>query len=454
MNTSISLLLFSILLALLALHNLDGNNNIPARALTPEENTVGNTPIKHIIVIIQGRHSFDNYFGTFPNADGFPVGLKIPSNPFHPHNTTYIEPFHFEKTENYKPRDDPLAYRLSYNNGSMNGFVFANREDASDGSNVMGYFDSREIPYYWKFASEYVLSQRFFGPSMRSDIVNSLYAIGADPLPKLQDVPDQGLDINRTIFDELQRNKIPWKVYVENLSDVANLSDEEMKRLFNNIPILAVPRFNANHSLTGHIDDLANYYGDIHNNRLASVNYVYFTKSNDSPTTSVLEAQGLVATLVYSLMKSHYWNNSAVIITYNEAGGWFDHVKPPTNNNTNELAGFRVPALIISPYAKKGYIDNNTYDISSVLKFIESSFGINLLSERNNKTNNIIEAFDFTKPPREPPYLEEVSRDRIIMKSNDVNGVNTVYVFSLLLPMAVTVFWYYRKRKINKKMNR
>jgi phospholipase C len=227
-----------------------------------------------------------------------------------------------------------------------------------------------------------------------------------------------------------------------------------MKRLFNNIPILAVPRFNVNHSLTAHIDDLANYYGDIHNNRLASVNYVYFTKSNDSPTTRVLEAQGFVATLVYSLMKSHYWNNSAVIIAHNEAGGWFDHVKPPTNNNTNELAGFRVPALIISPYAKKGYIDNNTYDISSVLKFIESSFGINVLSERNNKSNNIIEAFDFTKPPREPLYLEEVSRDRIITESNDVNGVNTVYVFSLLLPMAVTVFWYYRKRRINKKVNR
>jgi phospholipase C len=454
LNTSLSLSLFSILLALWALHNLYGNNNIPAHALTPEENTVGNIPIKHIIVIIQGRHSFDNYFGTFPNADGFPVGIKTPSNPFHPDNTTYIEPFHFEKPQNYKPRDDPLAYRLSYNNGSMNGFVFANREDVSDGSNVMGYYDSREIPYYWKFASEYVLAQRFFGPSMRSDIVNSLYAIGADPLPKLQDVPDRGLDINRTIFDELQRNKIPWKVYVENLTGIANLSDEEMKRLFNNIPILAVPRFNVNHSLTAHIDDLANYYGDIHNNRLASVNYVYFTKSNDSPTTRVLEAQGFVATLVYSLMKSHYWNNSAVIIAHNEAGGWFDHVKPPTNNNTNELAGFRVPALIISPYAKKGYIDNNTYDISSVLKFIESSFGINVLSERNNKSNNIIEAFDFTKPPREPLYLEEVSRDRIITESNDVNGVNTVYVFSLLLPMAVTVFWYYRKRRINKKVNR
>lgn len=433
--------------------DLYGSEISLAYSLPLDENIIENNPIKHIIVILQGRHSFDNYFGTFPNADGLPIGTKIPSDPFNPNNSTFIEPFHIENINHYKPRDDPPAYRLSYNNGSMNAFVYANRDDPSNGRNVMGFYDDRDIPYYWKFASEYVLAQRFFSPSMRSDLVNSLYAIGANPSLNLQEVPEQGLDLNNTLFDELEANKISWKVYIENFTGIDNVSNEETMRLFNNIPILAISRFTDNQSSVSHLDDLANYHRDIHNNRLAAVNYIYFTKSNDSPTTKVRDAQEFVATLVYSLMKSHYWNNSAVFIVHSESGGWFDHVKPPFNNITNELNGFRVPAIIISPYAKKGHIDNQTYDIASVLRFIESSFGNKSLADTDNRTHNIIHAFDFTKPPRAPLYLEEVSRDRIIMKSNDVSGVNTVYIFSLLLPVAVTVFWYYRKRRINKKVN-
>lgn len=432
--------------------NLSGNSGTPAYSLTPVENPVKNILVKHIIIIIQGRHSFDNYFGTFPNADGFPTSVKAPLDPFDPNNSAYIEPFHLENIEYYRPKDDPPTYRLSYNNGSMNGFVYANKDDISNGSNVMGYYDGRDIPYYWKFASEYVLAQRFFGPSMRSDLVNSLYAIGANASLNLQEVPDQGLDINNTIFDELETNKIPWKVYIENLIGIgiANVSSEETKRLFKNIPIPAIPRFRDNQSLASHIDDLANYYHDVNNNRLPAVSYLYFTKSNDSPSSNVHAAHEFVTTLVYSLMKSHYWNNSAVIITHNEAGGWFDHVKPPINNITNELNGFRVPAIIISPYAKKGYIDNQTYDISSVLKFIRSSFGIKPHPDADNKTNNnIIQAFDFTKPPREPLYLEEISRERLVIKSNDVNGINTVYALSSLGPIGITLYWYYKKRETN-----
>jgi len=416
------------------------------------EDPIKTIPVKHIIIMIQGRHSFDNYFGTFPNADGFPTSVKLPSDPFDLNNSTYIEPFHLGNIENYRPKDDPPTYRLSYNNGSMNGFVYANKNDISNGSNVMGYYNGTDIPYYWKFASEYVLAQRFFGPSMRSDLVNSLYAIGVNASLNLQEVSDQGLDINNTIFDELETNKIPWKVYIENLNSIANVSSEEKKRLFKNIPIPAIPRFRDNQSLASHIDDLASYYHDVNNNRLPAVSYLYFTKSNDSPSSNVHSAHEFVTTLVYSLMRSHYWNNSAVIITHNEAGGWFDHVKPPINNITKELNGFRVPTIIISPYAKKGYIDNQTYDISSVLNFVRSSFGIKPHPNADNKTHsNIIQAFDFTKPPREPLYLEEISRERLVTRSNDVNGINIVYALSALGPIGITLYWYYRKRDTDAK---
>jgi phospholipase C len=438
-----------ILLILLIQISLSVNNSISAEPFLANENTTGKTPIKHITVIIQGRHSFDNYFGTFPNADGFPKGVRLPANPFVLNNSAFVEPFHLEIKRYYTPNDDPDSYRLSYNNGSMNGFVYANRDDVSNGRNAMGFFDDRDIPYYWQFASEYVLAQRFFGPSLRPDLVNNLYAIGANPPLNLRQVPLAGLNLNRTIFDELERNKVPWKVYIENYNSIGrDMTVEQHENLLKSIPILAIPRFRDNPSMSSHIDDLSNYFRDIRNNTLAAVNFVYFVKSNDSPTTKVRQAQALVSTLVYSLMKSHYWNSSAMILTHYESGGWYDHVKPPINNNTNELNGFRVPAIFISPFAKQGYIDNNTYDMSSVLKFIGSSFGIKGIIEMNNKTNNIIEAFDFTKPPREPIYLEEITREKILASSNDTNGVNTVYAVSLLVPIVITIYWYYKKRTI------
>ncbi len=368
--------------------------------------------------------------------------------------TNYLKPFHLGEEGNYNPKDDPSIYALSYNNGSMNGFASAQGDKISIAKNVMGYFDYRDIPYYWKFASEYALAQRFFSPSMRSDLVNSLYAIGADPPLNLENIPKTGLYINRTIFDELEANGIPWKVYIEKEEDIANISAQETKRLLKNIPILAIARFKENDTLAPHIDDLAKFYEDLNSNNFPAVSYLYFTNSSDTTQSRVREAQELVATLVYSLMKSRYWNSSAVIITHNVAGGWYDHVKPPFNNNTNELNGFRVPTTIISPYVGNGYIDSNTYDIASVLKFIRTTFDIkNSSYVDDNITNNLNQAFSFSDPPRKPTYLEEITREITIVNSNDVTGVNALYILGLIVPIAVTFVWFRRKKVIKNEKN-
>jgi phospholipase C len=368
--------------------------------------------------------------------------------------TNYLKPFHLGNTGRYNPKDSPSIYALSYNNGSMNGFVSAQRDKFSIGKNVMGYYDDSDIPYYWKFASEYALAQRFFSPSMRSDVVNSLFAIGADPPLNLENIPKNGLYINRTIFDELEANGIPWKVYIEKVENIANLSTQETKRLLRNIPILAIARFNENETLAPHIADLAQFYEDLNSNKFPAVSYLYFTNSSDTSQSRVREAQEFVATLVYSLMKSPYWNSSAVIITHNGAGGWYDHVKPPFNNNTNELNGFRVPTTIISPYVGKGYIDSSTYDIASVLKFIGTTFDIkNSSYVDNNITNNLNQAFSFSDPPRKPIYLEEITQERTIVNSNDVIGVNALYVLGLILPIAITLVWFCRKKVIKNEKN-
>ncbi len=441
------LLLIGIIFSCLLLYTSFATDGLIAYSLTQQEASVVNSHIKNFVVIVQGRHTFDNYFGTFPGANGFPNGIKIPMDPFKSNETAFVEPFHLEDKEHYKPRDDPPTYRLSYNNGSMNGFVYAQKDNPGNSTYVMGYFDNRDIPYYWKYATEYVLAQRFFSPSIRSDLVNSLYAIGVQPSMRLQDVPIQGLDVNKTIFDELEKNNIPWKIYVENLGGIYNKSKEDTVILKRNIPILAIPRFIDNQSLNSNIHDLSDYFADILGNRLANVTFVYFTDSNDSPTPNVIPSQELVSNLVYALMTSQYWNSSAILLTHNEAGGWYDHVKPPMNNNTGELNGFRVPAIIISPYAKKGYIDDNTYDIKSFLDLVQSSFGINGSTYPMNHTNKMYQVFDFAQQPRQPLHLQEIPRERIIVQSDEIKGINAVYMLSLFGPIAVTIYWYYRRKK-------
>ena len=448
-RTFFPLLLTASILSCFILYVFLATGGLIVYSLSQEEARVVNAHIKNFVIIIQGRHSFDNYFGTFPGANGFPNGTKIPINPFESNGSKFITPFHLEDKENYKPRDDPPTYRLSYNNGSMNGFVYAQKDNPGNSTYVMGYFDHRDIPYYWKYAQEFVLADEFFSPSIRSDLVNSLYAIGVNPSMKLQDVPVEGLEVNNTIFDELVAKGVPWKIYVENLGGIYNKSKEDTVILKRNIPILAVPRFVDNQSLNSNIHDLSDYFADILGNRLANVTFVYFTDSNDSPTPNVIPSQELVANLVYALMTSKYWNSSAILLTHNEAGGWYDHVIPPLNNNTGEMSGFRVPAIIMSSYAKKGYVDSNTYDIRSFLDIVQASFGINGSAYPTNHTNKMFQSFEFGQEPTPPIHIQEIPMNRIVVKPDEIHGINTIYILSLFGPISVTIYWYYRR---NKKM--
>ena len=227
-----------------------------------------------------------------------------------------------------------------------------------------------------------------------------------------------------------------------------NLSILEKEKYLNNIPILAIPRFTSNQSISSHIGDLKNYFSDVSKNNLSALSYIYFTQSSDSFSTKVIPSQELVGTLVYSLMKSSSWNSSALIITHSESGTWFDHVRPPINTITQNLYGFRVPAIFISPYAKEGFIDNSTYDISSVIKFAEYSFDVNSTIDANNMTSSIVKAFDFTKPPREPPYLEEITRPIVLDRATEVQGINVTYALCFIVPLVVTLVWIYKRRDI------
>jgi phospholipase C len=142
----------------------------------------------------------------------------------------------------------------------------------------------------------------------------------------------------------------------------------------------------------------------VQNGTLPSVAYIVPSGASEHPPGSILAGQRFVKKLLNGLMESDSWQNSAFMWSYDDWGGWYDHVPPP---DVGEFGyGFRAPALLVSPYAKQGYIDHTQLDFTSMLKFIQENWGIAPLANRDAKANNFLDAFDFTKGPREAGIIE------------------------------------------------
>jgi phospholipase C len=292
---------------------------------------------------------------------------------------------------------------------------------------------------------------------------NENYLYTGIPVDKSNNVSFRYLsNLNRTVFDELEKSNVPWKIYVDNYNPNLNQTEPALKKnRFINL-LTQTPRFHYNESLNSNIVDLAYYFKDLRNDNFPSVAYIVAPNAEENAPRDVTVGEEFVASIVLALMESKHWNDSAIIVTYRESGGWYDHVRPPKiGENTY---GFRVPALIISPYAKKGYIDSTLYDASSVLKFIEYNYNISSLGKRDADANNMLHAFDFTKAPREPLNLKtgfiknlslEVKKN--IDKSKSVKIVTFIYLVTLpiLAIIGFIIFWIvYRKERKSRLIRR
>lgn len=314
-------------------------------------------------------------------------------------HTSYFEPFALNETQTDAPEDGPKVYETSYNNRLMNGFLFAQHINGKNPNLIMGYYDDQDLPYYWQLASDFVLADNFFVPSMDTGLGVHQYLYTASSVDYQRNTSFRGfIDLNRTIFDELNDGGIPWRVYVEDYDPTLNYTNESTrKNRYINL-LTAIPRFVDNKTLNSNIVELVEYFSDLRSNRFPAVSYIVSPDSDESSPRDANAGQEFVASLVLALMKSKHWHDSVFILTYRESGGWYDHVRPPVING--EPYGFRVPTLIISPFAKKGYVDNTVYDTTSILKFIEYNYGLSPLSARDANANNLLNAFNFNQTPQ------------------------------------------------------
>ncbi len=366
-----------------------------------------------MIWIIQENRSYDNYFGTYPGADGFPPSTCLPVTPG---STKCIKPFHMPKGEPvYDLHHGWQNEHEAWDAGRMDGFVWA------EGSPfTMAYLDDRDIPNYWAYARHYTLCDRFFSSEMSESLTNHLYSVaaqsggligGLSSVKQIEEVLGEKGGFNfASMVKSFTKAHVSWKYYVETRPITPS------HETFGVIPSVwwgAPKKFSLWNPLAGfkairedpnkmkNLVDLKEYFHDLKAGTLPDVCWIVptFEDSEHPPESLAPVARGMwyVTNLINALMKSPYWKDSVVFLTWDDYGGFYDHVPPPIVDAFGY--GPRVPTLIISPYAKADYVSHFTYDFTSMLRFIEDRWNLPPLTQRDAHADGMEDCFDFNQAP-------------------------------------------------------
>ncbi len=407
------------------------------------------TPIQHLVVLMQENHTFDNYFGTYPGADGIPADTKMPVDLKDP-SAGFVTPYHIGNSSISDLSHSASTFEEQYNNGAMNGFVSSLNRRKQDGRVSMGYYDGSDLPFYWNLADQFVLFDRFFSSAKSGSFANHYFWVtGTAPPAESVRKPGEPFVEPATIFDLLEERGITWKFYVQNYDpsitylDLGSNGNRASQVVW--VPLLNFDRFLGDPKYASHIVDLSEYYQDLKQGSLPAVAYIAPSGASEHPPGSLMTGQHFVKTLIQELMRSDAWDSSAFLLLYDDWGGWYDHVDPPQVDEYGY--GFRVPALLVSPYARRGTIDSTILDFTSVLKFIEENWNLPSLAERDAKANSFVSAFDFNQPPRKPVFISSVRAEPDTVRKGVTRVIYSLYGSALIIAVLAFGNALYRHRR-------
>jgi phospholipase C len=397
----------------------------PARPAT--YSVAGIHKIKHVIVILQENRSFDSYFGTFPGAIGIPKGVCVP-DPLH---GGCVKPYVDHADSNQGGPHVNASSIGDVNGGKMNGFV-KEAELRCDGklpckTDVMGHHTASDIPNYWTYAENYVLDDRFFESDDSWSLPAHLFMVSAwSANCKKGPMSCVGTDSprNRTAAQPrpfkwtdltwlLHRAGVSWGYYLDHGAQTAG-NPLGVPTIWNPLPGFTDVKQDGQEA---NIKTVADFMAQAKAGTLPALSWmVPDAADSEHPPALISRGQAYVTRIINAVMRSKDWDSSVIFLAWDDWGGFYDHVVPPKVDALGY--GIRVPALVISPYAKRGFIDNTVLSSDSWLKFIEDDFlgGARINPEtdgrpdsrpdvRENLANNIMQAFNFNQKPRPPLIL-------------------------------------------------
>lgn len=396
--------------------------------------------MKHLVVMTQDAHSFDNYFGTRPGVDGIPTAA---CNPVHAGTSTpCVAPFSIVAAGLHPTlRNTVAAQTASVAGGTMNGFVVAQTTGRVDGTGAMGYYRPSDLPVTSQLADQGVLFDHWFSAEPGNGIANRVFALTGVPVPEVSQVPAAGWPDLPIIFDRLQAAGVSWKVYVENYEPALSLATAGRTELRGGqvarVPLLAMARYEKDPALMLHVADLSTYYSDLALGTLPAVSWIVTTASTERPPTDPTVGQRAVRSVVNALEESGDWGSSAFLLTYDSSGGWYDHVVPPVE--TGYTLGLRVPTILVSPFATAGTVDHTDLDSASVLRFIETNWSVPPLGARDTAAPDLTSVFSFQGAPRAAAVVGLV--DHTPAPAQPRRGIiYATYLFAVLAALLV-VLW-------------
>lgn len=433
------------------------------------------TSVNHVVFLVQENRSMDHYFGAlrqywkdfgYPDQafDGLPQfptsspsgapptnlgcdpSLPYPSDCKMTQNSQPIASFHLltECTENPSPSWNEGHISNNYfdptsGTAKLDGFVFSAAHDARNmqppltdvaGARAMGYYDGSDLNYYYFLASNFGTSDRWFAPVNTRSPANHMYLLGATSQGRVYPLGDNETITAPPIFQSLQQAGVTWKIYVH--PDATGCSSPTCLMNLSYVRLFAYASTILSQFPQNIVSD-TQFITDAQSGSLPQVAFIE-TPSNvgldehpsdfdvDPPCCSIQAGAQWVSTLIGALMNGPSWKDSVFILTYDEAGGFYDHVAPapsvnPDGIKPNDLqpgdvcttssgpncdftyTGFRVPLLVISPFAKKNFVSHSPADYTAILKFIETRFGLPSLTARDAAQIDMTEFFDFGNPP-------------------------------------------------------
>ena len=446
--------------------------------------TAGNSLINHVIILVQENRSLDDYLGALrgywkqngypdqsfdglpqfnPTSGSAPLQGPAPSIPgcsptspapnnCIPDPTHPVASFHLLTmcTENTSPSWDEAHNDWDYNDpvgnapATLNGFVFTAAYDAralgyydTAGARAMGYYDGGDLNFLYFMASNFATSDRFFHPAMSRTNINREYLLGATSggyvYPNGTDSADTPQLTSKTIFKDLQDAGITWKIYV-NPQGSSCTSPYTAACL---MTLSYLQNFTYAQTVVSqypqNIQPISQYFTDLKNGTLPQVAEIEpasdagldeHGSDTDNPADAIDVQTGEVyaESLINSLMSSSSWKDSVFFLTYDEAGGLYDHISPQAAVSPDGIkpldllasdvcttstgptcdfvyTGYRVPLVVVSPYAKKNYVSHTVADYTAILKFIETRFNVPPLTKRDAAQIDMTEFLDFANPP-------------------------------------------------------
>jgi phospholipase C len=368
--------------------------------------------LQHIVVLMQENRSYDNYFGAL-HREGQPASEPVPKAPA----GSTIRPFHQSAMCDVADVNHSwTGTHAEINNGRMDGFATQNMV-AKDptGSRAFGSYDSSDLLFYYRLANTFGIGDRYFASVPGPTYPNRFYEMAGTSFGHIaNDRPPAGGFTQPSIFGRLQQAGVSWTVYDAQFPTASFFADVQAH--------------------LDHVKPYSQYLADAAAGTLPQVAFVeptyigsVTTETDEHPPANPQEGQQFSAGVVRALMSSPNWSSSAMVLTWDEHGGYYDHVAPPAAPTPDTIppmlaagdvpAGFnqygpRVPVLVVSPFSKPHFVSHQVSDHTSILSLIEHRFQLPPLTRRDAQANPLLEYFDFGHPRfRKPPVLPAATVD-------------------------------------------